>query len=118
MTRVLGRPAILFALVFIVCFASGAGAQVIITQDTALAGNVTPDDEPGFPVELSLPGSYKLGSNLTVDRGPNPIVTAQAVLVDAANVTLDLNGFSIIGGSPPEIRMAQLELWLGETASL
>lgn len=91
-----------FALGASLLAAAPASAQVIITQDSALAGGVTPGDSPGFPVSLSLTGSYKLGSNLSVDRGSNPIDSITAVEVDAANITLDLNGFSIIGGSPPQ----------------
>lgn len=31
---------------------------------SALAGDVTPGDTPGYPVTLSLPGKYKLGGNI------------------------------------------------------
>ena len=40
---------------------------VLIDQNRALAGNVTPGDAPGFPVTLSQPGSYRLSGNLRVD---------------------------------------------------
>ena len=55
----------------------------------------------GFPYTLSQAGSYRLASNLTV---PDENTTAIRILV--SNVTLDLNGFSIIGpvvctGTPP-----------------
>ena len=33
---------------------------VLIDQNHALAGNITPGDGPGFPVTLSQPGSYRL----------------------------------------------------------
>src|SRR6266446_3470936 len=74
---------------------------VLIDQNRALAGGVTPGDTPGFPVTISLAGSYRLSGNLTV---PNANTTA--ILITADNVTIDLNGFSIIGptvcsGSPP-----------------
>ena len=73
---------------------------VLIDQNRALAGNVTPGDAPGFPVTISVPGSYRLSGNLTV-----PDANTTAILVTADNVTVDLNGFSIIGptvcvGSP------------------
>jgi len=79
---------------------SPAWGQVEINQTTALAGNVTPGDAAGFPVTLSVGGSYKLTSNLSV---PNANTTA--ILITANSVTLDLNGFSIRGktvctGSP------------------
>ena len=32
---------------------------ILIDQNKALAGNVTPGDTPGFPVTISLPGSYR-----------------------------------------------------------
>src|SRR6185436_8638324 len=37
---------------------------ILIDQNRALAGNVTPGDAPGFPVTISQPGSYKLSGNL------------------------------------------------------
>ncbi len=65
---------------------------VLINQNTALAGNVTPGDTPGFPVTIAAPGSYKLSGNLTV-----PDANTTAIEITADNVTIDLNGFSIIG---------------------
>lgn len=46
----------------------------------------------GFPYTISQPGSYKLSGNLTV---PNANTTA--IQISADNVSLDLNGFSILG---------------------
>ncbi|MEM9593382.1 MAG: right-handed parallel beta-helix repeat-containing protein [Acidobacteriota bacterium] len=63
-----------------------------INQVRALAGGVTPGDTPGFPVILDQPGSYRLTGNLIVDD-----VETDAIDVLAQNVTLDLNGFSILG---------------------
>jgi hypothetical protein len=65
---------------------------VLIDQNRALAGNVTPGDAPGFPVTISQPGSYRLSGNLTV-----PDSNTTAIQITADFVTLDLNGFSIIG---------------------
>ena len=67
---------------------------VLINQNAALAGNVTSGDAAGFPVTISVPGSYKLSSNLTV---PDPNTTAIEITVDG--VTIDLNGFAILGPS-------------------
>jgi hypothetical protein len=64
----------------------------LIDQNRAIAGNVTPGDTPGFPVTINLPGIYKLASNLVV---PNENTTAIFINVD--NVTIDLNGFAILG---------------------
>lgn len=67
---------------------------ILIDQNRALAGNVTPGDAPGFPVTISASGSYRLSSNLVV-----PDVNTTAILVSTSvdAVTIDLNGFSIIG---------------------
>lgn len=45
----------------------------------------------GFPYTIASSGSYKLTSNLTVTGG------ASALTIGAEGVTLDLNGFAIIG---------------------
>ncbi len=45
-----------------------------------------------FPIKISTPGSYILNSNLKVSS-PN----TTAILVLADNVTIDLNGFAILG---------------------
>jgi hypothetical protein len=65
---------------------------VLIDQSHALAGNVTPGDAPGFPVTISQSGSYRLSGNLVV-----PDVTSSGIQITAPYVTLDLNGFGIIG---------------------
>jgi hypothetical protein len=70
----------------------GVDGVVLINQSNALAGNVTPGDAPGFPVTITAPGSYRLSSNLTV-----PDANTTGIEVDADGVTIDLNGFSIIG---------------------
>ena len=61
-----------------------------INQVRAQAGGVTPADTAGFPVTLSQPGSYRLTGNLNVDQ-------ETAIVVSSDNVSIDLNGFSIIG---------------------
>jgi hypothetical protein len=65
---------------------------VLIDQNRALAGNVTPGDTAGFPVVINLPGIYKLASNLVV---PNENTTA--IQINVNDVTIDLNGFAILG---------------------
>ena len=65
---------------------------VLIDQNHALAGNITPGDTPGFPVTISQSGSYRLSGNLIV-----PDLNTTAIHITADNVTLDLNGFSITG---------------------
>ncbi len=52
-----------------------------------------------LPIIINTPGSYILESNLTV-----PDANTTAISVQADNVTIDLNGFSILGpctGNPP-----------------
>src|SRR5262249_22472005 len=64
----------------------------LIDQKAVMAGKVTAGDAPGFPVTISQPGSYRLSGNLVV---PDPGTTAVEITAD--NVTLDLNGFAIMG---------------------
>ncbi|MBC7832929.1 MAG: right-handed parallel beta-helix repeat-containing protein [Hyphomicrobium sp.] len=71
--------------------ACSAQAQISIDQNKALAGSVTPGDTPGFPVVLSVSGAYKLTGNLVVPA------STDGVFVAAPNITIDLNGFSIVG---------------------
>ena len=56
-----------------------------ISQAGVLAGG-------GFPFHITQPGSYRLTSDLVVAS-----TTADAIDVTAGNVTIDLNGFSILG---------------------
>jgi hypothetical protein len=67
-------------------------AQRDINQNQAKAGGITPGDAPGFPVTISRPGSYVLTSNLRV-----PDLSRNGIEITATNVTIDLNGFAIIG---------------------
>jgi hypothetical protein len=62
---------------------------IVITQTKANAGNVTPGDAPGFPVTLSLAGSYVLASNLQPPAGKSGINIA------SDDVTIDLSGFRL-----------------------
>jgi hypothetical protein len=72
--------------------ADAIAAVIVIDQAKANAGNVTPGDAPGFPVSLTRPGSYRLSSNL---RSPSAV----AIEITANGVSLNLNGFSIIGSN-------------------
>lgn len=71
--------------------AAGDGA-VYINQHRALKGGVTAGDVAGFPVTISESGSYRLSGNLVV-----PDLNTTAIQIAADFVTLDLNGFSIVG---------------------
>jgi len=72
--------------------ASSAWAQIEINHAKAIAGGVTPGDTPGYPVTLSLAGSYKLTGILSV-----PNANTDAIVITADYITLDLNGFLIHG---------------------
>lgn len=77
------------------CLSGNAFAQdgaILIDQTLALAGGITPDDGPGFPVVITRSGTYRLSGNLSVS---DPDV--QAIAIFAGNVTIDLNGFTIAG---------------------
>jgi len=79
------------ALAFPMCAVDGV---VLINQSAALNGSVTPGDAPGFPVTISVSGSYRLSGNLTV-----PDANTTAILITAEDVAIDLNGFSILGST-------------------
>jgi hypothetical protein len=88
-------------VVFVVVLALGAVAQAVdgvieINQARAEAGSVTATDLPGFPVTIGVPGAYRLTGHLDVTRTPVP-ANATAIRIEASDVTLDLNGFAIVG---------------------
>jgi hypothetical protein len=70
----------------------------LITQSRAIAGGVTPNDAPGFPVTISRRGSYRLASNLSVESSN---VHAIQITSPRGDVTIDLNGFTITGPGAP-----------------
>ena len=72
--------------------AQAVDGVVEINQAKAQAGGVTSGDFGGFPVTLSERGSYRLTGDLNVPAG------AEAITVDSDDITLDLNGFHVIGG--------------------
>jgi parallel beta-helix repeat protein len=84
---------ILAALFIIFCFSTSPlqAAPIKITQAKAQNGNVTPGDTPGYPITISRSGSYVLDGNLGVP--PN----SDGIMITAANVNLDLAGFTIQG---------------------
>jgi hypothetical protein len=73
---------------------SSSPGVINIDQAKAEAGGVTANDTPGFPVTISQSGTYRLTSNLVVGN-PNTTV----IEVTADNVTLDLNGYAILGAT-------------------
>jgi hypothetical protein len=96
---------VLTASLIVIGSASAAWAVdgvVLIDQNRALAGGVTPGDTPGFPVTISVSGSYRLSGNLTV---PNENTTAIDITITASTVTVDLNGFTILGPTTCDINI-------------
>lgn len=75
--------------------AAAVDGVIEINQARALAGYVTATDAPGFPVTIDSAGSFRLTGNLRVG-GTNGIELAPS----AGHVSLDLNGFSIVGTDP------------------
>jgi len=51
-----------------------------------------PGDTNGLPITITEPGSYQLTSNISSNS-----TTTDVIQINSDNVTLDLNGFSIIG---------------------
>lgn len=80
-----------FAALLVVQPAVAVDGTIEINHARALAGGITPGDTAGYPVTISQPGSYRLTSNLTVPGG------VSGVEVTASDVSLDLNGFAILG---------------------
>ena len=66
---------------------------VLIDEAAVAAGGITPADGPGYPVTISEPGSYRLSENLKVPGG------ISGFWIETNDVTLDLNGFSILGAN-------------------
>jgi len=65
----------------------------VLTLNSICVGfGCVPGDSSGFPITINNPGSYKLTSNLVSNSTSSHVID---ILSD--NVTLDLNGFSIIG---------------------
>jgi hypothetical protein len=87
---------LLISLGILVSGAAGAANGVVtLDQSKALNGNTAPGDAPGFPIRISHAGSYRLESNLTA-----PDASTDVIQIAVSNVTIDLNGFSIIGPCP------------------
>jgi Right handed beta helix region len=97
MNRLILKPLTLLTLAA-AAFAAWPGAalaidgQTLINHSNATSGYVTAGDTPGYPVTISQPGSYKLSGNLVLPDGHTT-----AIEITADNVTLDLNGFAILG---------------------
>ncbi len=65
---------------------------VLIDQNRVMAGNVTLGDLPGFPVTITKSGSCRLSGNIVV-----PDFMTVGIRLNAPDITLDLNGFELLG---------------------
>lgn len=76
------------------CAAPAAAVDGVqeINQTCAAGPGCFPGDGPRFPVTILQPGSYRLTSNLTL-----PDENTSAIRVEASEVSIDLNGFAIVG---------------------
>jgi hypothetical protein len=89
-----GPMAVVFAVLgFSTAPAVAIDGEVLITQSKALQGGVTPGDDLGFPITISRPGVYKLAGHI------QPTADQDGILVTSKFVTIDLAGFSLLGGS-------------------
>jgi len=89
--RVARATALVLLLFASTGFTLAVDGVIEINQTRALAGDVTPGDLAGFPIWISESGSYRLTSDLV----PPPGISGISIFED--DVTLDLNGFSIVG---------------------
>ncbi len=95
MTHIRNRLSGIFMAIAVGVLTAGPGSAtdgvIEINQARALAGGVTAGDTAGFPVLLTSAGSYRLTGNLVAPASKD------AIYVSAADVTIDLNGFSVSG---------------------
>ncbi len=91
MTR---RFLILLPLLLAAAPARAVDGVIEINQTCAPVG-CFPGDAARFPITITEGGSYRLTSNLTADMGANAIEITVAGM--GPGVTLDLNGFEVIG---------------------
>ena len=85
------KKVVLFACVLIFNQAQ-ANNGVFAINDICDAFGCFPGDTSGFPITITEPGSYRLTSNIVGFS-----TTTDVIQINSDNVTLDLNGFSIIG---------------------
>lgn len=76
---------------------------ILIDQNKALLGNATPGDAPGFPVSITRGGSYRLSTNLTVPNSGTVGISIET----GDPVTIDLNGFAILGPNTCSVTCSQ-----------
>jgi hypothetical protein len=75
-----------------VSFRAGAVDGVIEMNDDCAAFGCFTGDDPGYPITITAPGSYRLTSDLETGSTSTTLVE-----VTADSVSIDLNGFSMAG---------------------
>jgi hypothetical protein len=73
---------IVLAMALVPACAFAVDGVVLINQSTVMSSG-------GFPYHITQTGSYRLSGNLVATRDQ------QAILINANNVTLDMNGFNV-----------------------
>lgn len=75
---------------------------VLINQSTITNGLTGCPTGGHFPIVICQSGSYRLSGNITV-----PDANTDAIHINADNVTLDLNGFAVLGPATCTLGTAQ-----------
>ena len=81
---------------------SGVSANPLLVDQSCVNSSCFAGDSPGYPIEITQPGSYRLTSNLFMGNQ-----VQFAIIVLASNVHIDMDGFSITGNNYCE--------WTGES---
>lgn len=91
------RHVLVLLSIAVLCMRASADDGVLeINQACAANDGCFSGDPAGFPVQITNSGSYVLTSNLDVTAATDPPNT-DGIFVEVSEVTIDLNGFSIIG---------------------
>jgi len=93
---------LLLAVGLVAGAAHATDGVVEINQAKAMAGGVTPGDAPGFPVTITVGGSYRLTSNLDiVATGVMFQENIDGIVIDSLQdpreIEIDFNGFTLRG---------------------
>jgi hypothetical protein len=89
------RPILSLLLVLALATPAMAADGVLeISQTCAVQTGCFPGDDPGFPVTITTPGSYRLTGSLDLSAEG---VNVSGVAVSVPAVTIDLGGFHVAG---------------------
>ena len=82
-----------------ISWAGGHTARGIAMNEAPFGDISQPAESSDFPITIDKSGSYKLVSNIDLSSNAwsSAITDTNAINITASNVTLDLNGFTIIG---------------------